>query len=67
MNTIERRIDKELEVEQNILETQHKFGYIRVNKNCPYCSKYPLEEQIFENEKMIFCTNCEYSETIQLQ
>lgn len=37
--------------------------YSDVKKACPWCNGITLEEETFAYEKVVYCTNCAYSES----
>lgn len=59
---------EETELDADFFEQHDKHAYMQVNDVCPNpaCRKPTLEYQIFGTEKEIFCTSCDYHETVQI-
>ena len=47
-------------------ELKTKSRYSTINCACPQCSEYPLEYEVFIDGKMVFCSNCDYEEMVEL-
>lgn len=42
------------------LKEEQLSKYNILDNSCPYCSHYPLEYQIYQGEREVFCSNCDY-------
>lgn len=58
--------DKEIKKENKVVKDRIKHELIPTKRSCPVCGTYPLEQQIFLTERVIFCPHCEYIETQEM-
>lgn len=55
---------KEEELEQEVIIPSISTNidqYDTIREECPNCKYYPLETQVFEYERQIFCPRCSYA------
>lgn len=51
----------------DIKELRNRYEMNPLNKPCPICGKFPLEEQTFGYEKSIFCSGCDYQQIKEIE
>ena len=62
-------ITDEMILDDDFYEQHDRHAYMQVEGLCPNlaCQRPTLEYQVFGMEKEIFCTSCDYHQTVQLQ
>ncbi len=58
---------EDIEDTNGFIDLRKKDQYLKVNNKCPKCDCHTLEYQIYGYIKDVFCTNCPYNKTYNLE